>query len=154
MKSLIPSFRIRIALLSAAISGVVLVGFGLVVWIWVNQERVASLDREIRALAYRHPGWMNNRANYERLGSAIEFIFGEDRKNQLILVAMDALGDVRFRSAHWPREIDPASLDLVLVDDPGAMDDMPGVPEVHMSRRLRPRPTRTGDRPTAEDRAG
>lgn len=130
MKSLIPSFRIRIALLSAAISGVVLVGFGLVVWIWVNQERVASLDREIRALAYRHPGWMNNRANYERLGSAIEFIFGEDRKNQLILVAMDALGDVRFRSAHWPREIDPASLDLVLVDDPGAMDDMPGVPEV------------------------
>lgn len=120
MKLPIPSFRLRIALLSAAISGVVLIGFGLSAWVWLNHERLASLDREIRALAYRHPGWMNNRSNYERLGSAIEFIFGEDRKGQLILAAMDASGNVRFRSAHWPLELDPMFLDLSLSDDPGS----------------------------------
>lgn len=114
-----PSFRLRIALLSAAISGVVLVGFGLVAWVWLNHERLTALDREIRALAFRHPGWMNNRANYERLGSAIEFIFGEERKGQLALLAMDATGAVRFRSAHWPAEIEPSGLDLRLADDAG-----------------------------------
>jgi two-component system heavy metal sensor histidine kinase CusS len=111
-------FRLRIALLSAVISGVVLVGFGLGAWWWLNHQRLDSLDREIRALAYRHPGWMNNHANYERLGSAIEFIFGEARKNQLVLLAMSAAGEVRFQSAHWPPELEPASLDLNLLDDP------------------------------------
>jgi heavy metal sensor kinase len=111
-------FRLRIALLSAVISGVVLVGFGLGAWWWLNHQRLDSLDREIRALAYRHPGWMNNHANYERLGSAIEFIFGEARKNQLVLLAMSASGEVRFQSAHWPPELEAASLDLNLSDDP------------------------------------
>ena len=109
-------FRLRIALFSVAVSGVVLVGFGMAAWFWLNHERIDALDREIRALAYRHPGWMNNRANYERLGSAIEFIFGEDRKDRLVLLAASAEGEVRFRSEHWPREIDPASLDLELSD--------------------------------------
>lgn len=112
------SFRLRIAILSSAISGLVLVGFGLVAWVWLNHERLASLDREIRALAYRHPGWMSNRSNYERLGSAIEFIFGEDRKSQLVLLVLGADGVARFQSTHWPPEIDPASLDLELLDDP------------------------------------
>ncbi len=127
-----PSFRLRIALLSAAISGVVLLGFGLVAWVWLNHERLTSLDREIRALAFRHPGWMNNRANYERLGSAIEFIFGEERKGQLVLLAMDATGTVRFRSTRWPTQVDPATLDLRLADDPG--DAPPPPPNLPVNR--------------------
>jgi heavy metal sensor kinase len=120
MKLPVLPFRLRIALLSAAVSGIVLIGFGIVAWLGLHHERLAALDREIRALAYRHPGWMNPRSNYERLGSAIEFIFGEARKSRLILLALDTGGNVRFRSEHWPGEIVPASLDLALADDPGA----------------------------------
>lgn len=122
------SFRLRIALLSAAISGIVLVGFGGAAWVWLNHERLSSLDREIRALAYRHPGWMNNRANYERLGSAIEFIFGGEPNRQLILLAKGVDGPVRFRSAHWPAEIDPAALDLRLEEEVLRREDAPSAP--------------------------
>ena len=121
MKPPRPSFRFRIALLSAVVSGVVLVAFGLVAWAWLRHERLASLDREIRALAFRHPGWMNARANYDRLGSAIEFIFGEERKGQLLVMAWELRGSVRFRSEHWPRELDPAVFDLELKDDPSVV---------------------------------
>lgn len=127
MNPLKPSLRLRIALLSAAISGVVLIGFGVAAWIWLSHERQAALDREIRALAYRHPGWMNNQANYERLGSAIEFIFGEERKGRLILASLDAGGTVRFRSAGWPLQIDPAALDLRLTEAPRS-DGTGGIP--------------------------
>jgi hypothetical protein len=39
-------------------------------WIWLSRERVAASIVN-RALAYRHPGWMNNQANTSGSGSAI-----------------------------------------------------------------------------------
>jgi len=110
--------RFRLALLSAAISGSVLIAFGGTAWYLVYRERVAALDREIRALAYRHPGWMGGRASPERLASAIEFVFGEDRKEQVILLVTDAQGAARYRSPHWPPDLDPAGFDLELPDSP------------------------------------
>lgn len=116
VKNRLPSFRLRIALLSAGISGLVLIATGIVAWLWLSQEKMDSIDREIRALAYRHPGWMNNRSNYERIASAIEFIFGQDERSHLVLAALDTRGQVRFKSAHWPEEISPSSLNLDLQD--------------------------------------
>lgn len=111
-------FRLRIALLSAAISGGVLLTFGVAGWYLLHRERVEALDREIRALAYRHPGWMGGRASFDRLASTIEFVFGEDRKEQLILLVADASGQIRYRSAHWPEQVVVAPTDLQLADDP------------------------------------
>ncbi len=113
------AFRVRIALLSALISGVVLVAFGANAWYLMYQERLEAMDREIRALAYRHPGWMGSRMNYERLSSVIEMIFGEERKEQLILLAAGADGSIRYQSPHWPKDLDPKTLDLRLEDNPG-----------------------------------
>jgi two-component system, OmpR family, heavy metal sensor histidine kinase CusS len=111
-------FRLRIALLSALISGAVLVAFGVTAWLLMYRERLAALDREIRALAYRHPGWMGGRANYERLSSVIELVFGEERREQLILLVKDAAGQTRYISSHWPKELDADSMDLKLEDNP------------------------------------
>lgn len=113
-------FRLRIALLSAVISGSVLLTFGATGWFLLHRERVAALDRELRALAYRHPGWMGGRANFERLASAIEFVFGEDRKDQLILLVADVSGEVRYRSPNWPEELAIGPAELRLADDPSA----------------------------------
>ena len=115
-----PAFRLRIALLSALVSGAVLIAFGATAWYLMCQERLAALDREIRALAYRHPGWMGGRANYERLSSVIEQVFGEERKEQLILLVKDAGGKTRYVSTHWPKELDTETLDLHLEDNPEA----------------------------------
>lgn len=117
-RAVLRSFRFRIALLSAVLSGVVLAGFGTAAWLWLRHERWSALDREIRALAYRHPGWMNQRANFERLAGAIEFIFGAERRDQLILLAQDTTGTIHYRSEHWPAAIPPESIDLTLDVDP------------------------------------
>lgn len=114
------SFRFRIALLSALISGGVLLTFGGTAWYLMQRERVAALDRELRALAYRHAGWRGGRANYERLASTIELVFGEDRKEQLLLLVTDTTGQSRYRSPHWPAELTITPVDLELEDDPNS----------------------------------
>ena len=44
------SFRFRIALLSALISGLVLGGFGVATWYLLHRQKVEAVDTEIRSL--------------------------------------------------------------------------------------------------------
>jgi two-component system, OmpR family, heavy metal sensor histidine kinase CusS len=115
-------FRLRIALLSALVSGVVLAVFGAACWYWISRAKLESVDTQIRSLGARHPGWFANRGNYERLNSAIEFIFGDEQQDQLILLVKDSLGRTLYASPGWPAEIDPDLLDSSLIDDPQALD--------------------------------
>lgn len=116
MKTL-PS-RLKIALLSAGISGLVLVGFGVASWMFISRQKLESVDTEIRSLGARHPGWFAGRGNYARLDEALGFVFGEAHQNQVILMVRSTNGAVLHTSAGWPKDLDPASLDCRLVDDP------------------------------------
>lgn len=118
MKAL--TFRLKIALLSALVSGLVLVGFGSVSLYVIYRQRVEAVDREIRTLSSRHPGWFANRSNYERLTSMLEFTFGEDRKDHVILMIRDAAGHALYRSPYWPEDLVVEKLDLSLRDNPKA----------------------------------
>lgn len=109
----IPS-RLKIALLSAGISGVVLVAFGVVTWLLIYDMRIKAVDREIRTLGSRHPGWFTGRGSYERLASSLEFTFGADYTNQIILLIQDAEGRASYRSPYWPAEITPDKFALQL----------------------------------------
>ncbi|MCU0785951.1 MAG: ATP-binding protein [Verrucomicrobia bacterium] len=113
--------RLKIALLSAAISGVVLVAFGLTAWLLVSRQKLESVDTEIRSLAARHPGWIGSRGNYQRLDDALEFIFGEAHENQIILLVKDAGGTVLHTSSGWPKDLEPEKLDCSLENDPNAV---------------------------------
>ena len=103
--------RLKIALLSAGISGVVLVVFGVVMWLLIYQLRIEAVDREIRSIGLRHPGLFTGRGNYERLASSLASTFGEDYTNHVILLIMNAAGSTSFRSAYWPKEIIPDNFD-------------------------------------------
>lgn len=94
--------RLKIALLSAGISGVVLIAFGVITWLLVYDLRLEAVDREIRTLGSRHPGWFAGRGSYERLASSLEFTFGADYTNHIILLIKDAEGRTSYRSPHWP----------------------------------------------------
>ncbi|MCX8109604.1 MAG: hypothetical protein N3G20_12465, partial [Verrucomicrobiae bacterium] len=110
-------FRLRIALVSAAISGAVLAAFGLVLLYFAYRLKEQAVDAEIRLLASRRPGWLGNRGNYQRLGDAIGLVFGESQQRRIIFLVMDAEGSVLYKSPTWPAEIDPAKLDSEL-DEP------------------------------------
>lgn len=111
-------FRLRIALLSTLISGAVLAGFGATAYFLIHRERVATLDRQIRDLAQRHPGWMAGGANLERFSELMESVFGEDHTEKVILLLRELKGPTRFVSEHWPSTLPPEELDLQLADAP------------------------------------
>ena len=108
--------RLQIALLSAGISGMVLAAFGVVMWLMIYDMRIEAVDREIRTLGSRHPGLFAGRGNYERLASSLEFTFGEDYTNHVILLLKDSSGRTFYTSPHWPKALDPARLDVRLED--------------------------------------
>lgn len=119
MKS--PSFRLKIALLSTVISGVVLVGFGVASLVMVSRQKTAAMDASIRSLATRHPGWMSQRRDFSRLEEALGFVFGEGSQAQNILLVRDAAdGEVLYTSPGWPAGMDMVALDVALEDDPAA----------------------------------
>ena len=119
------SFRFRIAALSALISGGVLLGFGASSWYLLFRQKVEGLDTEIRSLGTRHPGWLANRANFDRFDSSLQYIFGEEHKGQVIFLVKDPQGQTLYVSPGWPKPIAPASIDCALADDPG-IRNLPG----------------------------
>ena len=103
-------FRLKIALLSAFISGVVLVGFGVAAYLMIARQKIENLDTEIRSIAARHPGWINNRGDFQRLDESI----GE----HVIVMIQDSGGAIRHSSSNWPKEVKP--FQGKLADDPKA----------------------------------
>lgn len=116
MKAL--SSRTKIALLSAGISGIVLVGFSVATWSFISRQKLESIDTEIRSLGARHPGWIANRGSYDRLDSALEFIFGPSHRDEILLMVKDVGGNVLYTSPGWPGDLDAKQLDCRLADDP------------------------------------
>jgi two-component system, OmpR family, heavy metal sensor histidine kinase CusS len=124
MKTL--SFRFKIALLSALISGFVLLGFGVASWYLLYQQKVQGVDTEIRALGTRHPGWLANRANFDRLNTSIEFIFGDEHNGQVILLVKDSQDKILYVSSGWPKALAPERIDCSLAVDPKVQTQLPG----------------------------
>ena len=94
MKSI--SLRVRLAFLSAGLSGLVLIAVGVMAWGAVYQERLTAVDREIRSLVMRHPGLFAGRGNIERLESSLAFTYGEEYTNEVFLVLKTANGETIF----------------------------------------------------------
>lgn len=112
------SFRLKIALLSALVSGLGVGGFGLATGYALYRQKIAAVDTEIRSLGTRHPGWMANRGSFERLQTSLEFIFGEEHKGQMLLLVKDAQGQQLFVSPGWPDGLNIEQIDCSLADDP------------------------------------
>lgn len=99
------SSRLKIALLSAGISGLVLVTFAVLMWMQISEMRIQALDRELKSLATRHPGLFAGRGNYERLNASLEFTFGTSFTNRVMLSLQETTGRLLYRSPNWSGEI-------------------------------------------------
>ena len=103
--------RLKIALLSAGISGIVLIAFAIVMSMLIHDMRIETVDREIRTLASRHPGLFAGRGSYERLGGSLEFAYGADYTNHVILFLRNPADEIVYTTPHWPADIDPKTVD-------------------------------------------
>lgn len=120
------SFRLKMALLSGLILGVLLVGSGLVLWRFTCRTELARLDRELRNLAAPHLERVLGGDHWVRLESALRFVAGTNDAPSFLLWVRNE-GRVVHRSAHWPRDLDPESFpELVTYEGVGALP--PGAP--------------------------
>ena len=123
------SLRLRIALLSVVISGLVLAAFGGASWYLLYRQRIEGVDTEIRALGTRHPGWLANRANFDRFNTSLQFIFGEEHKGRIIFLVKDGEGQTLYVSPGWPKAMEPEKIDCALEDDATLGSESTGGPD-------------------------
>jgi len=97
------SLRLRIALLSTVLSGMVMVMFGAGAWWVVIAQKTAALDARIRALGTRQPGWVFRDRDFGRLAENLDFVLGSsDAAPTYFFMVADAGGQVLHRSTPWP----------------------------------------------------
>lgn len=99
----LPSFRLRIALLSAALAGSALVGFGAVSWFQIYNAKISRLDAEMfnqLMRLTRSPG----RERSQRYADSLSYAFGTNTKIPIALLVLDANGNTLYQSNSLPAD--------------------------------------------------
>jgi len=100
------SFRLKIALLAALISGGLLMAAGVVFWQLTYRMDLARIDRELRNFGTPHLERVVGGDHWIRFESALGFISGTNATPAFMLWVKNE-DVVVHRSSHWPAEIDP-----------------------------------------------
>lgn len=99
-----PSFRLRIALLSAALAGSALVGFGAVSWFQIYQAKISQLDAELfnqLMRASRPP----EAEQWQRYADSLTYAFGTNAKTPIVLLVLDANSNTLYQSNEVPADL-------------------------------------------------
>jgi len=103
------SFRLRIALLSVVVSGVLLAAFGGWTWIVFQRMNLRRIDDEIRQLGHRHLSANQGPEHWERVEESLQFFLGEKEEDAFLLLVKGRDNVVLHRSANWPEDLPPES---------------------------------------------
>jgi len=103
------SFRLKIALLSGLITGLLLICTGVAAWRITYRFSLGRLDREILNLGQGNLDRQYGPAHYQRFEGALAFISGQDPPRSILILARDQQNKVIFVSHHWPTNLDMAS---------------------------------------------
>ena len=98
-------FRLKIALLSALLSGAVLVSLGMYSLDLMNKVALARIDQEILSLGEGHLAVGPPRGYWQNFEKSFGFIYGEGRRENLIVQIKDPGNEVLYKSVHWPTEL-------------------------------------------------
>jgi len=134
------SFRLKIALLSGLITGLLLVGSGVVLWRVTCELNLDRLDREIRNLGQANLDRVQGGDHWERLEDALKFVAG-GRPSSAFVLWVKNYDKVVYQSAAWPVDLVSESFpEPVRYEGPNA--PKPGEP---------PPPPRRGEQISAQN---
>ncbi len=102
------SFRLKIALLSGLITGLLLIGSGYGLWRFSYQFNLDHLDREIRNLGQANLDRVQGSEHWERLEAALKFVAGNRDSSGFILWVKN-YDKVVYQSPDWPAGLTPES---------------------------------------------
>ena len=163
---MIDSFRLRLALLCALLTGVILAAFGLGTWWLVRDIKLERIDSEVRANAEREASRTRSAAEWQRIEARLVSSLGVRNGSELILLVQDGAGADIYRSPHWPATLDAArfpwpssppakaAFNLFPVSESRAEDSPPDAQPVLAQAERGPEPGRppADDRPPRGDR--
>lgn len=127
------SFRFKIAFLSAAIAGVVLVLFSILALWAIKDQKTEALDTRIRSLGGRQPGWLGQQRDFQRFEESLSFVFGNDGDGSPFILQVRAADGTRLhQSSDWPEDLPESAFERPLKDAPddknAATDDSESSP--------------------------
>lgn len=100
------SFRFRLALISVALSGLVLLVFGLVAWWALSQSQLRSLDSELANFGYRFASRSGPNVSGERQQETLVSMVGAEVASYRFFAILNRRGVPLFHSAQWPEDLD------------------------------------------------
>ncbi|MDZ4858409.1 MAG: ATP-binding protein [Candidatus Hydrogenedentes bacterium] len=112
------SFRVRLALLSVCLSGLVLAGFAGWAWYMVQRANLGRVDDSLREIAHRHLMIPHDPSHWAQVDHSLQFVFGEDT-GRVVLLVVDSDGKLLYRTERWPHAL------RVLRGIPGAASTQP-----------------------------
>jgi heavy metal sensor kinase len=141
------SFRLRIALLSAALAGFALVGFGAISWVQIYNAKLNRLDADLfnqlmRSTRLREPAAHSTREpnRWQRYADSLPDVLGGSPKTPIALLVLDANGNSLYQSI--PAQ--DAQLNRRLIQSfrvaPPSFRGEPPPPDPSGSRPFRPPP--------------
>lgn len=96
------SFRLRIMLLSALLSGCVLFAFGAWAWSFSYRMGLQRLDHDIRKLCTRHLAFHQPGEYWESVSASLGIVYGTE--DAIVLMVKDRQGRILHQSDNWPSE--------------------------------------------------
>ena len=102
------SFRLKIALLSGLITGLLLIGSGFGLWRISYQLNLDHVDREIRNLGQANLDRVQGGEHWTRLEAALKFVAGNRDSSGFILWVKN-YDKVVYQSPDWPAKLAPES---------------------------------------------
>ncbi|MFN6502179.1 MAG: sensor histidine kinase [Nostoc sp. DedQUE01] len=142
-----PSFRLRIALLSAGLAGSALVGFGAVSWFQIYDAKLSRLDAELLnqlMRASRPPERPPEAERWQRYEDSLSYTLGTNTKTPVALLVLDANSNTVYQSNEVQADPDLNRLLLRQIDlaplPPPLNRERPPIPESRNPPFPRPRP--------------
>lgn len=123
------SFRFKIAFLSAAIAGVVLVLFSLLALWVIKNQKTETLDTRIRSMGGRQPGWLAQQRDFQRFEESLSFVFGDGGEGSPFILQVRAADGTRLhQSSGWPEDLPESAFERPLADAPATdhIESSPG----------------------------
>ncbi|WPJ97054.1 hypothetical protein SH580_04960 [Coraliomargarita algicola] len=103
------SFKLKIALLSLAISGTLLTAFGTLFFAFNYRAGIDRMDQEIRTLAESSLRGPRPHDYWENFQKSLDFIYGDQARSR---IAFCVVGEARFFSENAPTELKGLAVSL------------------------------------------
>ena len=129
------SFKLRMALLSMLLSGLVLLGFGGWALFHIQRLELRRYESDIAQYAARHLERPHGSEYWTQVDENLRFVLGEPEEDAFIMLVLDRNGKLLHKSTNWPENLTldqlPQPADMPLAprreERPGP-DEPPGQP--------------------------